>query len=94
MSGGIAYILDRDRDFERRCNMETIGLEQLEDAADILELRSLLERHLQYTGSKVASALLDDWDASLALFVKVMPIDYKRVLMANNAQKARIVASA
>ena len=94
MSGGIAYILDRDRDFERQCNMETIGLEQLEDAADILELRRLVERHLQYTGSKVASALLDDWDASLALFVKVMPIDYKRVLMANNAKTARIVASA
>ncbi|NQV65920.1 MAG: glutamate synthase subunit alpha, partial [SAR86 cluster bacterium] len=94
MSGGIAYILDRDHDFERRCNMETIGLEPLEEAADILELRNLIEQHLQYTGSNVASALLDDWDASLALFVKVMPIDYKRVLMANNAQKARIVASA
>jgi len=94
MSGGIAYVLDREKDFKQRCNMETFELERLEDAADILELRSLIERHLKYTGSTVALALLADWTASVALFVKVMPTDYKRVLLANKAKEARIVARA
>ena len=56
-------------------------MEPVVDAADIEELKNLISRHLQYTDSTVARDILDDWDTSLAQFVKVMPIDYKRVLL-------------
>lgn len=81
MSGGVAYVLDKDKDLHKQCNSETFELEPVEDAADIAELKNLISRHLQYTDSTVARDILDDWDTSLAQFVKVMPIDYKRVLL-------------
>jgi len=80
MSGGIAYVLDRDGDFLTRCNLGTVELEQMTAAGDIAELKQLIEQHLEATGSTVAKAILDDWENSLTQFVKVMPIDYKRVL--------------
>jgi glutamate synthase (NADPH/NADH) large chain len=80
MSGGVAYILDRDGDFRRRCNMGMVELETVSDDTDITELKTLIENHLSYTGSSVAKQLLDDWENSLGQFVKVMPTDYKRVL--------------
>ncbi len=81
MSGGVAYVLDKDKDLHKQCNSETFELEPVVDAADIEELKNLISRHLQYTDSTVARDILDDWDTSLAQFVKVMPIDYKRVLL-------------
>ena len=80
MSGGIAYVWDNEGDFATRCNMGTVELESMQDDADIAELKALIEKHLQYTGSEVAKRLLDDWASSLGRFVKVMPSDYKRVL--------------
>ncbi|GBF75328.1 glutamate synthase subunit alpha [Paenibacillus sp. 598K] len=80
MSGGIAYVLDRKGDFYRRCNLEMVGLERLEEEQDIAELRRLIERHVEYTGSVPGQAVLDDWEASLGQFVKVIPKDYKRML--------------
>jgi len=80
MSGGIAYVLDRKGDFYRRCNLEMVGLERLEEEKDIAELRRLIERHVEYTGSVPGQAVLDDWEASLGQFVKVIPKDYKRML--------------
>ena len=79
MSGGVAYVYDPSGDFEERCNTESVFLEPVgeEDAA---EIRGMLERHLEYTGSEVARSLLSDWSASLDRFVKVMPRDYKRML--------------
>jgi glutamate synthase domain-containing protein 2/glutamate synthase domain-containing protein 1/glutamate synthase domain-containing protein 3 len=79
MSGGIAYVLDEEGGFERRCNRELVGLDPLEDA-DVEALRALVEEHLERTGSAVAERLLADWDAFLPRFVKVMPHDYKRAL--------------
>jgi glutamate synthase domain-containing protein 3 len=81
MSGGIAYVYDEDSDFEIRCNKEMVDLEKLDDAEDIDLVRGLLERHREYTGSTVAERLLKDWKGSTAKFVKVMPRDYKRVLL-------------
>lgn len=81
MSGGVAYVFDKDKDLHKQCNDETFELEQVIDAADIEELKTLITRHLEYTGSTVARALLEDWETSLSQFVKVMPIDYKRVLL-------------
>lgn len=80
MSGGIAYVWDPDGDFPKQCNMELFELEGVADHNDVLELKTLIEDHLGYTESPVAKSILDNWEASLAQFVKVMPTDYKRVL--------------
>jgi len=81
MSGGVAYVLDEHGAFPARCNMGMVGLEA-PSAPDALELRALIEEHLQRTGSPVAQRVLDSWEQLLAAraFVKVMPHDYKRVL--------------
>jgi glutamate synthase (ferredoxin) len=80
MSGGVAYVLDEQGDFRTRCNMEMVGLEPLEEPEDLGLVRGLLERHVEYTGSTVARRLLTDWPAAARKFVKVMPVDYRRVL--------------
>jgi len=80
MSGGIAYIWDPKSRFAVQCNMEMVELERLDIPEEIAEVRTLIENHLRYTGSTVARAILDDWDGALRNFVKVMPVDYKRVL--------------
>ena len=91
MSGGIAYVWDRDGDFNLRCNLELVELENVDDADDIAEVRELIEKHQQYTGSTVAESVLADWDNFLSQLVKVMPTDYKRVLQ---EQKAKQMAQA
>ncbi|MFM2212487.1 MAG: hypothetical protein RL639_1681, partial [Verrucomicrobiota bacterium] len=88
MSGGVAYILDEKGDFATRCNKQMVGLEK-PDATDAAELRGLVERHAELTGSQKAKKLLANWDASLAKFVKVMPKDYKRVLQAIATAQAK-----
>ncbi len=81
MSGGVAYVLDEQGEFSRRCNMGMVGFEAL-STADAAELRVLIEEHRQRTDSPVAARVLGDWEELLAkgAFVKVMPHDYKRVL--------------
>jgi glutamate synthase (ferredoxin) len=82
MSGGIAYVLDVDGDFKRRCNLGMVDLGPL-DAADEVELvRGLIRRHVEVTGSTYARDLLADWIDVQPRFVRVMPRDYKRVLAA------------
>lgn len=80
MSGGIAYVYDKEKVLSGRCNLETVELEAVEEAEDVVELRSLIEQHLNYTESTVAQELLVNWDVELSYFVKVIPTDYKRVL--------------
>ncbi len=80
MSGGIAYVWDHQGDLTTRCNMGMVELEPMSDKDDIAELRGMIEKHLQYTDSAVAQRLLKDWEGILGQFVKVMPVDYKRVL--------------
>jgi len=81
MSGGLAFVLDARGDFRQRCNPAMVELEALA-AADAEQVKELLRRHAKYTGSTVASALLDHWKATQAKFIKVIPKDYKRVLAA------------
>jgi glutamate synthase (NADPH/NADH) large chain/glutamate synthase (ferredoxin) len=90
MSGGIAYVLDEDGAFARRCNMGMIGFEA-PDEADAAELRALIEEHAQRTDSPVAARVLAQWAQLLAAaaFVKVMPHDYKRVLAEQAAATAQ-----
>ncbi len=80
MSGGVAYLLDADGTCAARCNKAMVEVEPMREQADMTELREMIEHHLEYTGSAVAERLLKDWDTALAQFVKVMPVDYKRVL--------------
>jgi glutamate synthase (NADPH/NADH) large chain len=80
MSGGIAYVWDPNEEFSAKCNMGTVDLERIEEDEDVAELRELIEQHREYTRSPVAERILDNWPEVLGEFVKVMPIDYKRVL--------------
>jgi glutamate synthase domain-containing protein 2/glutamate synthase domain-containing protein 1/glutamate synthase domain-containing protein 3 len=90
MSGGVAYVLDGDGAFAKRCNMGMVGLDELA-AADAIELRAMVDEHLQRTDSPVAARVLAEWDDLLArgAFVKVMPHDYKRVLLELAEEEAR-----
>jgi glutamate synthase (NADPH/NADH) large chain len=80
MSGGIAYVLDPDGTFPGKCNMDMVDLDPVESDEDIAELFEMVECHAKYTESDVARQILSDWPSSRSQFVKVMPIDYKRVL--------------
>jgi len=80
MSGGIAYVLDTAGDFAVKVNKQMVAIEPLESPDEIDALRGLITRHRDLTGSERAAAVLDDWQGSLAKFVKVMPKDYKRML--------------
>ncbi len=79
MSGGVAYVLDRDGRFETRCNMGLVGFDEITES-DAIELHELIEEHHLRTRSAVAARILREWDATLPLFKKVMPHDYKRAL--------------
>ncbi|MEI7958223.1 MAG: glutamate synthase-related protein, partial [Verrucomicrobiota bacterium] len=81
MSGGVAYVLDETGSFPCRCNQQMVGLEKME-GEEIEEIRQLIARHAQYTGSKRAAQVLAQWEAMAPKFVKVMPKDYKRVIAA------------
>jgi glutamate synthase (ferredoxin) len=88
MSGGIAYVLDVDGDFKRRCNPGMVELGPLDQAEDIELVRGLIRRHVDHTGSTYASGILARWIDVQPRFVKVMPKDYKRVLGAEARARA------
>ena len=79
MSGGIAYIYDKDKDFDKNCNKETFEIESLLEE-DLKDLKELITNHFNYTGSIVAEKIIESWDIEVERFIKVMPTDYKRVL--------------
>ena len=88
MSGGIAYVLDEKGDFKGRCNPQMVELEKLEDeAAEIEQVHEMIRRHAEYTKSDLAWKVLDLWDEMLPKFVRVIPKDYKRVLLAMTKMK-------
>ena len=81
MSGGVAYVLADVDAFRIQCNLGTVELETVDDEEDIAELHALISKHAEVTNSTVAQSLLQDWTNSIGRFVKVMPSDYKRVLL-------------
>ena len=85
MSGGIAYVWDPHNEFPQRCSLDMVELETIDTDEEALEVRSMVEKHLTHTGSPVAQRFLDNWDKHVAQFVKVMPVDYKRVLESRRA---------
>lgn len=80
MSGGLAYVYDPSELFDTRCNLDMVDLESVWSKDDKASLKGLLEKHVQLTGSRTAAMILDDWETHLPLFVKVVPIDYRKVL--------------
>jgi glutamate synthase domain-containing protein 2/glutamate synthase domain-containing protein 1/glutamate synthase domain-containing protein 3 len=87
MSGGIAYVYDKDRGFEGRCNLELVDLEELVEE-DEGEVKALIAEHAQRTGSMVARNILASWERSHERFVKVIPRDFKRVLTSTGQAEA------
>ncbi len=87
MSGGIAYVLDENQLFDTRCNLEMVDIEQITEVPDEEFIRRFLKRHVQYTGSPYGSRILDIWDEALSMFVKVIPIDYKKALERINSNR-------
>jgi glutamate synthase (NADPH/NADH) large chain len=87
MSGGIAYVLDVTGQFDSRCNRALVDLEDLDDD-DVAFVRDVMAKHVRYTGSTYAAGLLENWTATASQLVKVMPRDYKRVLMAEARARA------
>ncbi|MCH9696771.1 MAG: glutamate synthase large subunit [Gammaproteobacteria bacterium] len=85
MSGGIAYVWDPENVFDINCNKGMVELERLEHDHDIDEVVGLIKLHYRNTGSEIAKRILDNWSQSQQQFVKVMPIDYKRVLAERSA---------
>src|SRR5437773_1311579 len=88
MSGGIAYVLDVDGDFKRRCNLGMVDVEPLVQAEEIGLVRDLIRRHVEYTRSTYAAGILRDWIDMQPRLVKIMPRDYKRVLLAEARARA------
>ncbi|MEQ8713889.1 MAG: hypothetical protein RIC80_12790 [Cyclobacteriaceae bacterium] len=85
MSGGIAYVFDPHNSLAENCNMEMIDLDPI-DHDDTKLMKGLITKHLRFTGSKVAEEILTDWSRYASSFVKVMPKEYKAVLL-NRAKK-------
>ena len=80
MSGGLAYIYDPDQHFDGRCNLDMVDLELVTEQEDINELKTMIKSHFEYTGSIRASRILSHWDEMLPFFVKVFPMEYRRIL--------------
>ncbi len=89
MSGGIAYVYDPGHSFDYFCNMDMVEIGLVEDGTSRKELRELILKHLHYTGSARAKALLDDWNNAIDDFIQVIPIEYKRVLQEQQMQKLK-----
>lgn len=92
MSGGIAYVFDPNKTFEKNCNKEALNLLSVDEAQDIAELKDLIESHYNYTMSPLAQRLLENWENSLPMFVKVFPEEYRQALIRlEEEEKASII---
>jgi glutamate synthase (NADPH/NADH) large chain len=85
MSGGVAYVLDRDQKLRGNCNLESVELESLVDESVLWLVYGMLEDHVRATSSPLGRRVLDNWEVLVSRFVKVMPTEYKRVLQARRA---------
>ena len=81
MSGGLAYVFDEADDFQNRCNKEMVDVEKVQSSEDVKELFSLIKKHNLYTQSRKASRILGNWEQEVNKFVKVIPKQYKKILL-------------
>ena len=89
MSGGVAYVWDKNHNFDYFCNMDMVEINLVEEAQYRKELHELIRQHYLYTGSKLARTMLDDWQRYVEDFIQVVPIEYKRVLQEEQMNKLR-----
>ena len=87
MSGGVAYVWDKDHNFDYFCNMDMVEINLVDDSNYRKELHELIRQHYLYTGSKLARTMLDDWNRYVEDFIQVVPIEYKRVLQEEQVKK-------
>ncbi|MFI3281398.1 MAG: glutamate synthase large subunit [Rikenellaceae bacterium] len=86
MSGGVAYVWNKEGNFDYFCNMEMVELSLIDDKSDSRELRSYITNHYKHTGSPLAKMMLDSWPEYVEQFIKVIPIEYKKVLQEEKMQ--------
>jgi glutamate synthase (NADPH/NADH) large chain len=89
MSGGLAYVFDRDHSFRTRCNTTMVELEAVSSESDRWLVYGLIEEHVAVTNSAVGQRILDNWEFLASLFVKVTPIEYKRALEERRSRRRR-----
>lgn len=87
MSGGVAYVWDKNHNFDYFCNMDMVEINLVEDSQYRKELHELIRQHYLYTGSKLARTMLDDWNRYVEDFIQVVPIEYTRVLQEEQMKK-------
>ena len=87
MSGGVAYVWDKNHNFDYFCNMDMVEINLVEESSYRNELHELIRQHYLYTGSKLARTMLDDWNRYVEDFIQVVPIEYKRVLQEEQVKK-------
>ena len=80
MSGGVAYVWDKNHNFDYFCNMDQVEINLVEEASSRKELHELIRQHYLYTGSALARKMLDDWNRYVEDFIQIVPIEYKRVM--------------
>jgi glutamate synthase (NADPH/NADH) large chain len=80
MSGGLAYVYDETELFDTRCNLDMVDVESVWQEEDVRRLRTMIESHFRHTGSQRAAQILENWESRLPLFVKIMPIEYRKSL--------------
>lgn len=87
MSGGVAYVWNKEGNFDYFCNMEMVELSLIEDSRSRKELHELIRNHYFYTGSKLAKTMLDSWEKYVDQFIQIVPIEYKKVLQEEEMEK-------
>ena len=87
MSGGVAYVWDKNHNFDYFCYMDMVEINLVEESSYRKELHELIRQHYLYTGSKLALTMLDDWNRYVEDFIQVVPIEYKRVLQEEQVKK-------
>ena len=87
MSGGVAYVWDKNHNFDYFCNMDMVEINLVDDSNYRKELHELIRQHYLYTGSKLARTMLDDWNRYVEDFIQIVPIEYKRVLQEEQVRK-------
>jgi glutamate synthase (ferredoxin) len=87
MSGGIAYVYDPHKSFEKRCNQEGLNLDHLSEASDLTELKQLIENHYNATLSPLAQRILEEWETTQKEFIRVFPEEYRQALIRLEKEK-------
>ena len=87
MSGGIAYVFDKDNSFRSNCNGDHLNLLPVDEDNDIQQLKDLIENHYNATLSPLAQRILEDWENCLPKFIKVFPEEFRQALIRLEEEK-------